>query len=130
MRRPVRLQIKQKKYRSPKRGADEVPFPMNCLCSTCRLTLIPGGLSETLSHSPSTVHNRGTIYLVERLYSSSGKGNVPRTPSYSAHAEKQPFIYRHRRADAGSRPPRQHYDVQRCELPSVAAAGLPQRLPH
>src|SRR5882762_1163782 len=21
------------------------PFPMNCLCSTCRLTLIPGGLS-------------------------------------------------------------------------------------
>src|SRR5712671_6011868 len=24
------------------------PFPMNCLCSTCRLTLIPAGLSATL----------------------------------------------------------------------------------
>ena|SRR5437868_5236046 len=25
------------------------PFPMNCLCSTCRLTLIPGGLSVILT---------------------------------------------------------------------------------
>ena len=88
------------------------------------------GLLKILSYSPSTVHNRGTIYLVEHLYSSSGKGNVPRTPSYSAHAEKQPFIYRHRRADAGSRHRRQHHDVQRSEWRSVAAAGLPQRLPH
>src|SRR5437879_5757178 len=27
------------------------PFPMNCLCSTCGLTLIPGGWWETLSLS-------------------------------------------------------------------------------
>src|SRR2546421_1398158 len=69
MRRPVRLQIKQKKYRSPKRGADELPFPMNCLCSTCRLTLIPGGLSGTLPLSDYGRVARPLRIVVNLLYS-------------------------------------------------------------
>src|ERR1700730_7604532 len=67
MRRPVRLQIKQKKYRSPKRGADELPFPMNCLCSTCRLTLIPGGLSastEVIQEQSHSQHARTEAHVV------------------------------------------------------------------
>jgi len=43
MRWPVRLHIKAKKHAV--HLSDEpirCPFPMNCLCSTCRLTLIPG----------------------------------------------------------------------------------------
>src|ERR1700704_3645191 len=43
MRRPVRLHIKAKKHAV--HLSDEpmrCPFPMNCSCSTCRLTLIPG----------------------------------------------------------------------------------------
>ena len=42
------MHIKAKKYAV--HLSDEsmrCPFPMNCLCSTCRLTLIPGGLSAS-----------------------------------------------------------------------------------
>src|SRR6266566_497083 len=49
---PARLHIKAKKCAV--HLSDEpmrCPFPMNCLCSTCGLTLIPGGWWETLSLS-------------------------------------------------------------------------------
>src|SRR6266404_780039 len=58
MRLPVRLHIKGKKYAV--HLSDEpmrCPFPMNCLCSTCRLTLIPGEWSATLSATWKAAEN-------------------------------------------------------------------------
>jgi hypothetical protein len=42
------------------------PFPMNCLCSTCRLTLIPGGWSVNLPFSRYARVARETPAIVKK----------------------------------------------------------------
>src|SRR5215472_14013693 len=54
--------------------------------------------------------------------------DVPRTTLRAAHVEEQPFLCRHRGADAGAWHRGQHGYVQRGERRAVAAVGLPQRL--
>jgi hypothetical protein len=92
MRSPVRLHIKAKKYAvhlsdEPRRCT----FPMNCLCSTCGLTLIPDGWSAMGKQSRNRQHlARGPETGFEEIGAASSVP-VPRISSNRTSGESARF---------------------------------------
>src|SRR5437899_4839663 len=85
MRLAVRLHIKAKKH--PVDVSDEpmrCPFRMNCLCSTCRLTLIPG---EWSANKKLTI--RSVDFWIARDTSAVGNGKQRKATS----ADREPHDY-------------------------------------